>query len=340
MSIDQQNTKTAFVTGGTGFIGSHLVEALLRRGYTEVRCLVRNELKWLEGLDVTVIRGGLSDVEALWEGVREVDYVYHVAGVTRAEAWDVFEQGNVRATMNLLGVIRQASPAVRKVLVTSSLAAVGACATPMADETSPLRPISRYGRSKAQMEEALLAPVRDGTVYREALPLVVVRPPAVYGPRESDIFTFFKTVSNGLFPVVGSGKNKALSLVHVRDLVRGMIDAAEHPATAGETYFLGSADCYSWEEVKAATTDALGKGALKIPVPRMLVRPVGAVVEAFGRLTGQYPPLNREKAREIREACLMCSIEKARRDFGYTQTVPLDEGIRETMAWYRENGWL
>lgn len=330
----------AFVTGGTGFIGSHLVEELLRRGYDEVRCLVRSEPRWLEGLDVTVVRGDLSDVEALWEGVAGVEYVYHVAGLTRAQDWEAFERANVRATLNLLGAVRHANPEVERVLVTSSLAAVGACAERVVDESSPLRPISQYGRSKAAMERTLQEPLQDGTIYREALPLTVVRPPAVYGPREADIYTFFKMVSKGLFPVVGSGREKELSLVHVRDLVRGIADAAEHPETAGKTYFLGSEAFYSWQEVKEATTDALGRGAIKVPVPRFLVKPVGAVVEAVSRLIGQYPPLNREKAREIREASLMCSVEKARRDFGYRQEVPLDEGIRETIAWYQAEGWL
>lgn len=330
----------AFVTGGTGFIGSHLVEELLQRGYSEVRCLVRTERKWLEGLDVTVVRGDLSSVEALWEGVAGVDYVYHVAGLTRAQDWEAFEQANIRATLNLLGAVRHANPDVERVLITSSLAAVGACEESVVDESSPLRPISQYGKSKAAMERALQEPMQDGTVYQDALPLTVVRPPAVYGPREADIYTFFKTVSKGLFPVIGSGTEKELSLVHVRDLARGIVDAAEHPETAGEIYFLGSEAFYSWQEVKEATTDALGRKALKLPVPRFLVKPVGAVVEAVSRLTGQYPPLNREKAREIREACLMCSVQKARRDFGYRQEVPLDEGIRETIAWYRKEGWL
>ncbi|RMF59491.1 MAG: NAD-dependent epimerase/dehydratase family protein [Bacteroidetes bacterium] len=325
--------KTAFVTGGTGFVGSHLVEELKRRGYGEVRCLVRSRLKWLDGLDIVPVEGGLDDEDALREGVRGVDYVYHVAGLTRATAWEAFEEANVRGTLRLLDAVRAVNPNVKRVLVTSSLAAVGEADVPVADETTPLRPISQYGKSKALMEERL-AP------YHADLPLVVVRPPAVYGPREADIFTFFKTVDRGLCPIVGEAHRPDLSLVHVRDLVRGMVDAAEHEATPGQTYFLGSEEHYSWAQIRDATMAALGKKALTVPIPGALVEVVGAVAEGVGRLLGTYPPLNREKAREIRRACKMCAVDKARAHFGYRQTIPLEDGLRETIAWYRSAGWL
>ena len=332
--------KTAFVTGGTGFVGSHLVEELFRRDFDEVRCLVRTERKWLEGLDITPIYGDLSDVDTLWEALEGVDYVYHVAGLTRAKTWKAFEQANVQATLNLLGAVSQVIPSVQKVLVTSSLAAVGTCKEGAADEDTPLHPISRYGKSKAQMERAITARHEMRRSFQERLPIVVVRPPAVYGPRDRDIYTFFKAVNNGICPIVGRGSTPALSLVHVRDLVRGMADAAASDDTAGEVYFIGSEAAYAWNEIKDAATKALDRWALTVPVPGRLVEWAGLAAEGYGWLFGQYPPLNQEKAREIRRACKICAVDKARRAFGYQQQVALEEGIRETVTWYRRQGWL
>jgi nucleoside-diphosphate-sugar epimerase len=325
--------KTAFVTGGTGFVGSHLVELLLASGYDEVRCLVRTSPKWLDGMNVKLIRGELDDRDLLLNAVSGVDYVYHVGGLTRSTRWEEYYDANVRGTIRLMEAVAEANPDLRKVLITSSLALIGRSEQPIADETTPMRPISLYGRSKAQMEQELMA-------WTERLPLVIVRPPVVYGPREADVYTFFKTVFKGICPIVGFGSEPELSLVHVFDLVRGMMTATESDVTVGKTYFIGSDEQYSWPDIRDAVKRLVKGPVLTIRVPKPLVVPVGAVVEWIGRLFGQYPPLNREKAEEILRACKMCSSARAKADFGYSQQMPLREGIAGTIDWYKKEGWL
>lgn len=321
-------------------MGSHLVEALLDRGYDEVRCLVRSRQKWLGPLDITPVRGDLTDVEALWEGLRGVDEVYHVAGITRAEDWNAFYQANVRGTLNLLGAIKQVAPDLDRVLVTSSLAAVGRGAEGVATEDALLEPVSRYGRSKAEMEKALHSTHQMPTSYWDTLPITIVRPPAVYGPRDRDILTFFQAVNSHVCPVVGGGSDPAVSLVHVRDLVDGMIQCATAPEAAHDVFFLGSLRPYAWNEVKEASTQALDTWAVTVPVPTFMVGAVGAASELWGKLSGAYPALNREKAREIRYAATMCSSDKAVEQVGYSPSIALKDGVAETIAWYRDEGWL
>ena len=326
----------AFLTGGTGFVGSHLAEELLARGY-RVRALVRSSPKWLEGLDVERVTGDLHDADALAAGVDGADAVYHVAGLTRARDQATLDAANVDGTVRLLDAVRQHAPDVRKVLVTSSLEAMGpnrlapdGAALP-AIEVTPPEPVSMYGRSKARMERV----VRDRFAD---LPVVIVRPPAVYGPREADIFEMVKGASRGLFAVVGRSDVPRLSLVHVRDLVRGMADLAESDATAGETYFVGTRG-YSWDEVRASMERALGRRTRRLAVPPALIGLAGALAEGAGRVTGSLPPLTRDKAEAAKHAWI-CASSKAEAAVGYAPRVGLGEGMAETVAWYRENGWL
>ncbi len=235
---------TIFLTGASGFIGSHLAERFAADGH-RVRALVRADARHLDrapahlAARIERVTGDLSRPESLAAALDGVTAVVHVAGLTRAPgagpaADAAFEAANVTATTRLLDAVTDRAPDVRRVVVTSSLAAVGrGDGSRVADESTPLAPISRYGASKARMEAAV-------TPYAGRLPLTIVRPPAVYGPRESDILTFFRTAARGLCPVVGDASEPVLTLVHVDDLVDGYALALAHPAAVGQTYFLGT----------------------------------------------------------------------------------------------------
>lgn len=327
---------TALVTGGTGFVGSHLVERLLASG-VQVRALVRRDPKWIAGLPVVPVPGDLFAADALREALDGVSVVYHVAGLTRARTQAELDRANVDGTLELVRAVQASAPAARLVVV-SSLEAMGPNRTgpdgqPVpAVETDPPRPVSMYGRSKAAMEAA---------VWRErgGVWTTVVRPPAVYGPREADIYEMVQGAARGLFPLVGNRYARRLSLVHVRDLVDGMVRAAETTTADGETYFLGSRRGYSWTEVRRAVEAALGRRTLALPVPGALMGPAGALAEGVGALTGRLPPLTRDKAQAARHSWV-CSIEKARRDLDYAPAVDLQAGMAQTVAWYRAEGWL
>lgn len=332
--------KTAFVTGGTGFVGSHLVEELLRRECDEVRCLVRSDPKWLTDLDVTYVRGDLSDIEVVWKALDGVDLVFHLAGITRAQEWESFYETNVEATLNLMGAVKHAAPELDRVVVTSSLAAVGQCDRNVATEEAPLRPVSMYGKSKARMEKALQKQHGMSQSYFDALPLTIIRPPAVYGPRDRDVLDFFRAVKSHVCPIVGAGSSRPVSVVHARDLTSGMVDASLHSNTDSATYFLGGQRQYTWAEMKRAATEALDTWAVTIPVPKLLIGAAGTAAELWGWITGSYPAFNRDKARELRHACTACSSEKAKHEFGYDPEIPLAEGVSETVQWYEQEGWL
>lgn len=320
----------AFVTGGTGFVGSHLVEALVERG-ASVTALIRSSPKWLEGLPVNYVTGDLFDDPALRKGMRGADVVYHIAGLTRAPTQEELDRVNVVGTEHVLCAAEEEG--VPRIVITSSQAAAGPSREEPLTETAPLRPVSMYGASKARMEEIVRGK------YSE-LSATIVRPPAVYGPREADIYTVIRTAHKWrLFPIVGDADEPRVDLVYVYDLVDGLMRGAMDPKAAGQTYFMGGPRAYSWCEVHEAMTSALGHGALKIPVPPGVVGPAGALFETVGGWFGAYPPFNREMAIEAVEPWVSSS-EKAGKELGYEPKTDLEKGMEQTIAWYRQAGWL
>ncbi len=326
--------KRALVTGGTGFIGSHLVELLLSKGY-RLKCLVRktSSLEWLKNLPIEYVYGDLFTPDSLRTAVRDVDYVYHIAGVVAAKNRKGYFKGNQEGTRNLLEACLEANPELKKFIFVSSQTAIGPGIgdEPVTEETIP-HPITAYGESK-------LAAEREVMDRWDKIPAVIVRPPAVYGPRDVGILTFFQTINKGVEPLIGFHEKKA-SLVHSTDLVNGIVLAGENEEAVRTSYFIGSERTYTWSELGALTSRLMDKKTIKIKIPHWIVFTIAGISGVVGNLGKKPPIFNFEKGKDITRPSWTCSIEKAKKELGYRETVPIERGIQETIEWYRGRGWL
>jgi dihydroflavonol-4-reductase len=322
------------ITGATGFIGSHLAEELHTKGH-RIRCLVRksSKLVWINHLPVEYVYGDLSDADFLRSAVNGMDYIYHLAGLTKAKTKKEYFDGNHIATRNLLEAVLAVKPPLKRFVYMSSQTAVGPSTeeTPV-DEQTPCHPITTYGLSKLEAEHECLRHVNT-------IPITIVRPPAVYGPRDKDVFEFFKAMNKGMQPMIGFN-TKLVNLIHVTDLVKGTVLAGEHPSGIGQTYFISSERYYNWKEVGDVTAQIMKKSVLRLRIPEFAVYTIAAIAECFTLFSKKPALLNIEKARDIVQDAWICSIGKAKKELGYREEITLERGISETVNWYRNQGWL
>lgn len=326
--------KISVVTGASGFVGSNVVDKLLAEGH-EVRCILRgsSSTRWLENKPVEIFDCGLFDKEALKKILKDADYLFHIAGVVKAKDEKDYLKGNVETTRVLLDVLCEVNPDIQKVVVVSSLTACGPSldGKPVTEET-PEHPITRYGKSKYAQEQL-------AKKYMDKLPITIIRPPAVFGERDTEIYLFFKMYKQGLMGLIGLDK-KELSLVHVEDLVNGIFLSAISEKAIGQTYFIGTEQYYDWEQIGKVSHRAIGKKAFTIKIPHFLVYTVAAVAQFLALFSSRAATFNLEKARDFVQKAWTCDVSKAVRDLGYHQTVSLEEGIKRTVDWYREMKWL
>lgn len=316
------------VTGAAGFIGSHLVEALIKKGYT-VTCLTRktSDRKWLEPAGVSYIFSDLADTNSYEGKVKGFDYVFHLAGRTKALSNEQYFTDNAENTRKFLEVICRDNPNVRRFVFLSSLAAGGPSNNGIpVREGMPPQPVSLYGKSKLVGEQAVMK-------HSGRIPITVIRAPAVYGPRDTDFLVLFQTIKKGFFPYWGKCY---YSLLYVEDLVNGIILSAERDEGKGEIYYLSDNMIYSNVDLVQEISSALNAEVMKIRIPVILMPLIAFVVQNIDK----KGIINTDRIRDFRYSHWTCDSRKAHEKLGFQASISLKEGIQWTADWYKIHQWL
>lgn len=332
--------KRILITGASGFIGSFIVEEALRQGmetWTAVRS--SSSRAYLNDQRINFIELDLSDEQRLTEQLKDhqFDYVVHAAGVTKCINKDDFRRVNTEGTQHLVAALRALRMPIERFVFLSSLSVMGAIREQqpyieIREDDTP-QPNTAYGKSKLEAEETLKAR------SEEQFPYVILRPTGVYGPREKDYFIMAKSIKGHSDFAVGY-KPQDITFVYVKDVVQAVFLALDHGKT-GSAYFLSDGKVYRSATFSNLIRRELGNPWwIRITAPIWILRIVTAVGDIIGRLSGKAIALNNDKYHILRQRNWRCDIQPAIDELGYQPQYDLERGVRETIAWYKKEGWI
>jgi nucleoside-diphosphate-sugar epimerase len=326
--------KSVLITGATGFVGGALVEALLKEGCS-VACLVRStsNTSALRNFPVQLIMGDLHNLGVMRQALSGIDSVIHVAGAIKAANREGYFRANQIGTRNLLEAAAESGTNLKRFVYVSSLAAAGPSPEDRSlTENEKPNPISWYGESKLQSELEVLK-------FAKAFPVTILRPSAVYGPRDRETLLIFRMIKQGYFFTPGRFARR-FSLIHVDDLVSALIRASELDTPSGEVFFVSRPETYTWGEVGQAIADVLDRKYRWIRFPQWIAEMAGLAGDMWSKLTGRPATVNSQKIKELVQPSWICDSSKARESLGFDPKIDLETGMRDTVAWYLKEGWL
>jgi len=322
------------VTGATGFTGGHLARFLAARG-DQVRALVRDASRArdlaLAGIEIAV--GDLRDAASLAAATSGIDVVYHIAAMYRQAglADEVYRDVNARGVERVIEAA--AASGVTRVVHCSTVGVHGDIEQPPANEDAPLRPGDIYQQTKVEGEE-----LARRAAARRGLEVVIARPTGIYGPGDRRLLKLFRGVARRRWITLGSGEIY-YHLTHIDDLVEGFRLCGEHPAAAHRTYILAGGEVTTLNELVGIVAEVAGVPAPRLHLPVWPIWIAGAVCEALCAPFSLEPPIYRRRVDFFTKSRAF-DITRARTEMGYAPRVTLRDGIRRTLDWYRQQGWL
>ncbi|MBS1963975.1 MAG: NAD-dependent epimerase/dehydratase family protein [Bdellovibrionales bacterium] len=335
----------ALVTGGSGFIGSTLIDALTKRGIT-VDVLMRKTSsdKNLRGLQYHRVEGDISDFASLKKAVEGADVIFHLAGVIAAKNRSEYFLFNAMGTENLARAAAEANAEgkakVARFVYVSTLAAGGPSpGTNPRTERDPDGPVSAYGQSKKAGEDGLLK-------YRSSFLPLMLRAPIVYGPKDSATLILIKSAAKRLVPKLparSADGEKHYSVVHASDLVEALVTLGTADAKKfenGDVFYVSSGEDITSSQLIASMAESLGVRTFSVPIPRPVLHAISTLGSWYGRVSGKSTVINRDKLNELLPDYWTCSNSKLMTKTDWRPRVRLEEGMREAIGWYKKNGWI
>ena len=332
------------ITGASGFIGSFIVEEALRRGYETWAVVRKSSSKaFLKDERIHFIELDLSSETQMTQQLTglQFDYVVHAAGVTKCLDKEDFHRINTEGTQHLVHVLKALQMPIKRFVYISSLSIMGAIReqqpyTEIKESDKP-QPNTAYGKSKLEAEQWLAS--LNAHSSAPEFPYVILRPTGVYGPRERDYFMMFKSIKAHTDFAVGY-QQQDITFVYVTDVVQAVFLALEKGKT-GRKYFLSDGEVYQSSTFSDLIRKELGNPWwVRITAPLWVLRMITFCGEYVGRWTGKVTALNNDKYNIMRQRNWRCDITPAKEELGYQPQVLLEEGVKNCVKWYQENGWL